>query len=66
MLPDRSVFVAWCEQEFAKAPTIKAFWDLIDKVRTRRANMLQEGNIEAASRITEAVTAAYRRLGGAK
>lgn len=62
--PDRSEFVRWCEQQFAHAPDMKALFALVDTIQTRRATVRQEGNREADERITRAVQAAYRRLGG--
>lgn len=64
--PDRSEFVAWCEREFAAVADMKALFDLVDTIQTRRATVRQEGNREADERISAAVKQAHARLGGAQ
>lgn len=64
--PDRSAFVAWCEQQFADVADMQALFALVDTIRTRRATVRQEGNREADERISAAVQQAHKRLGGAQ
>lgn len=62
--PDRSAFVAWCEQQFADVADMQALFVLLDRILSRWGTVRAEGNREADVAIYEAVKQAHARLGG--